>query len=290
MKLLKEKTLGSWFSKLQQDTFYNLYYNTFEIVKADTELLRDKAFRLRHKVFYEENGFPKKAGAPEDMECDAHDDNAVHFLLIHKLTNEVAGAIRYVMPHEDRPLASLPLQELCDHPVLFMEDKVMQLGEISRLCMARFFRRREKDGSILPAYYDPEDKGKTAANGKVSYFRRRIPYAPLGLIAAAFEAALDSGRLDCVYAASPEEFEVFKKLGFDYRVLGPRLKGHGEQQPIIFNIKHSLDKMKETNPACWEIVSDRGRLHDQAIARSKDNWYERIFDKECKDAIMEKLM
>ncbi len=287
--MTNENLLRAYLSRVQKNSFYSAYHKTFKVVRADTDLMREKAYHLRHKVFVEENGWVNKAGL-DRIETDAYDERAVHYLLIHRLTNEVAGTVRFVLPHEDNPKTSLPLQECCDHPLLGIDDKVMQLGEISRLCMAPFFRRREKDGSILPAYYDPELKGEETKGGKLTYFRRRIPYAPLGLVGAVFEAAIDAGVMDCVYAASPEEFDTFKRIGVDFRVLGPRLRGPSELQPVIFNVKHALDHMASVNPECWEIVSDQGRVHERANERLKNDWYERIFDDECKEAIMQKLM
>ena len=164
----------------------------------------------------------------------------------------------------------------------------MGLAELSRLCMAKRFRRRPLDGHILPAYYEVEkNEGDKGLN---SFFRRSIPYAPLGLLRSAFETALEFNIPDMVTAMDPTHFRSMKRIGFSYRVLGPRVSFHGGQQPVIFNIKNVLDNMVMENAECWEIISDQGRLHKKANMMAQNEWHDRVFDDDCRDIIMHKLL
>lgn len=274
---------------IQQKTFYQTYWRTFELIHAHTDELKERAFRLRYEVFCQENKFEIPGGpdgSTEGMERDAYDRRALHFLLVHRDSGEDAGTVRILLPQEFELQQSFPLQAHCDHPLLTLDNKVQHMAELSRLCMAKRFRRRPLDGKTLPAYYETEDGDK----GMGRFFRRRIPYAPLGLLKAAFETALEFNIPDLVTAMDPTHFRTMKRIGLSYRVLGPRVDMHGGQQPVVFNIKHVLDNMAMENPECWEIVSDQGRLHKKANTMAQNEWHDSVFDDDCRNMIMQKLL
>jgi hypothetical protein len=133
--------------------------------------------------------------------------------------------------------------------------------------MAPAFRRRMRDGALLPAWHDQEDSGHDGAP-----FRRRIPYAPLGLLKAAFEAALDENLHNCVLGIESSVMPGFSELGLEGRLLGPAVEWHGMQQPVILNIKGSLDNMARVNHACWEVMAGRGELHERADEVWHKSW------------------
>lgn len=276
---------------MQQKTFHQTYWRTFEIIHAQTDELKARAFRLRYDVFCKENPF-EQPGGPEatgdEIERDIFDPHAVHYLLVHRDSGEDAGTVRILLPNEGALQQSFSLQGVCDHPLLTIDSKVTRLAELSRLCMAKRFRRRPLDGQLLPAYYETEMND--AEKGLGRFFRRRIPYAPLGLMKAAFETALEFNIPDVVTAMDTTHFRTMKRIGMPYRVLGPRVDYHGGQQPIIFNIKHVLDNMSMENPECWEIVSDQGRLHRQANTMAQNDWHDNVFDEDCREMILRKLI
>ena len=174
-----------------QQAFFNSYWKSFAVVKADTNALKAQVFALRYEVYCRENRFMEPAEHPDGDERDRWDDEAVHFLLLHKKSGEAVGCLRLLPPDLRNPLESFELQGICDHPLLQIESRIRGLCEISRFCMAPPFRRRPRDGHLLPAYYEQEGEGEDRPG--LSLFRRRIPYAPLGLLAAAFETALHEG-------------------------------------------------------------------------------------------------
>ncbi len=270
-----------------QQTFYAAFRGTFELIEADNEPLRRQAYRLRYQVFCEENNI--NLHHQNEMEYDAYDAFSAHYLLIHKPTGNIAGTVRVVFPEADRPLFSFPLQAICDHPFLHSDERALQLCEISRLCMAREFRQRPDDGTVLPAYHEPEPASKSSVFA-LPGMRRRIPYAPLGLFHGAFKAALNSGTLNCIAMMDPMQFRSLKQLGMDYRVLGPRLDAFGRHQPLVMNIKTVLDSMAEQNRFCWEVVSDRGKLERRATELSRFEWHDTIFDQATRESVMDKLL
>ncbi|WP_235067773.1 PEP-CTERM/exosortase system-associated acyltransferase [Micavibrio aeruginosavorus] len=282
--------LATCLDSVRSKSFYPAYQKAFRIIQADTNALKEIVFRLRYEIYCVDNDMEQTSGASTSaMEKDAFDDNSLHYLLYHKMTDEPVGTVRVVMPRTDRPLSSFPLQFVCDHPLLHMPDRVHRFCEVSRLCMTRDFRRRPGDGRVLPSYNEQDQAVRMNADGTTVFIRRVIPFAPLGLLRAAFEGALDNGLTDCVCVMDPDQLYALQRIGLSYRVLGPRLDIGGQQQPIIFNIKHALDNMILQNPPCWEIVSDRGRLHIKANELDQNQWQDQIFDQQCMDMIFERL-
>lgn len=281
--------IGACLDALKHEAFYNTYDHTFEVVRADTDALKEQVFRLRYQIFCEEHNCEPIEGRSNNILVDPHDGHSIHFLLMHRETGTPAGAASVVLPRDERAGKSFPVQEICDHPLLHMPGETMRLCEISRLCMAPRFRRRPEDGRFLPAYY-PQDWGLKFTDGKMSFIRRRIPYAPLGLLRAAFEIALSSHLMDCVCLIESEQLRSLQALGMSYRVLGPRLQGRVSFQPVIFNIKIALDTMREENPHCYDIVSDKGRLSKMADEINKHYWLDQVFSQNCWDEIYNKLL
>lgn len=286
-----ENIFAAALQTIGQKTFYQDYWRAFEVIHAQTDELKERVFRLRYEVYCKENLYEAPGGPAslaEELEYDAFDPHAFHFLLVHRDSGEDAGVARILLANEQNIQESFSLQKICDHPLLTIDHKVTGLAELSRLCMAKRFRRRPLDGRILPSYYDVETAEEAKGLGR--FFRRRIPYAPLGLLRSAFETALEFNISDMITAMDTTHFRTLKRIGFSYRVLGPRIDYHGSQQPIVFNIKHVLDNMAIENPECWEIVSDQGRLHRKANIIAQNQWHDNVFDDATREMIMQKLL
>lgn len=277
------------YEAIKHQSFLDAYEETFEIVRADTPEQKDQLYALRYTVFCEENNCESAEWYPDKKLKESYDDWATHFLLVHRASGDVAGGVSVVLPQPEKPLQGFPVQAVCDHPLVHMEGELKRLCEISRLFMAPRFRRRPGDGRLMPAYYD-QDWGLKFTNGKIDYFRRRIPYAPLGLLRAVFETALQNRIMDCVMTVESAHLQSLQDIGMSYRVLGPRLKGPVPRQPVIFNIKIALDHMREENRHCYELVSDQGRLARIAHEVNKHEWLDGLFSKECWDHIYNKFL
>lgn len=282
--------LGSYIKLMKQQAFYKDYWHTFEVVPARSDRLKRAVFNLRYNLYCEHNKFLDKDDYPDKMEIDMFDEEATHFALIYKRTGKVVGTIRVLVPDPMRPLTSFETQKYCDHPMLQIENRVMGTCEISRFCMDPYFLRREEDGNLLPAYHEQEWNNEGNKRSAMPFLRRRIPYAPLGLFMAAFEVALDHDLTNCITFIEPDHLESLDRLGFDFRVLGPRINVHGEQQPLVFNIKSTLDSMAIHNRECWEVISDHGRLHQLSTQLFQYDWQDSVFDEATRERILNKLL
>src|SRR5262245_36195749 len=87
-----------------------MFHRYFDIVPADTDRLRDEAFRIRYEVYCEELKFEPKHHYPDKLECDHYDDQSLHCLLRYKPTGEYAGCVRVVFPNPHKPDEPLPFE------------------------------------------------------------------------------------------------------------------------------------------------------------------------------------
>ena len=198
---------------------------------------------------------------------------------MRKVSDETAGTLRVVLPNDEFPNQSFPMQKECGHPLLKSDSRILTLFEISRFCMAPRFRKRERDGRTLSSYYE-QDVVQGTVNGKLATFRRQIPYAQAALLQGAFESALSARIMEGVWMVDPCHLASLDRIGFTYRALGPHVKHHGGEQPVIFNIKNVLDSMREKNRHCWDIVSDLGRLQKMADDLNQNDWQDGLMDQD----------
>src|SRR3974390_3347762 len=80
------------------------YDRHFAVVRATTDELLRKAYRLRYQVYCVENPFENPDEQIDQCETDKYDDRSVHALLLHRRTGEVAGASRVILPPKRAPL------------------------------------------------------------------------------------------------------------------------------------------------------------------------------------------
>lgn len=286
MLLLKDM-ISECSNLVKRRGFTDAYNRTFDLVRADTPDLKNRAYRLRYDVFCDEYDYMEPAELGGYLEKDLYDDHAVHYLLIHKQSNETVGTLRVVLPDDEKPAESFPIQHHCDHPLLKFDSRALTLCEISQFCMAPRFRRRPLDGKLLASYHD-QDTMEGYDNGNLTIIRRRIAYPQAALMRGAFETALEAGLLDCVWMVEPKHLWSLNKIGFSYRVLGPHSDHCGGLQPVIFNIKNVLDTMKSKAPHVWDLVSDSGRLQAMADTLAANHWHDNLIDDKCWDLIYQK--
>lgn len=264
---------------LRRRSFLNVYHQTFALVRADTGALKHEAYKLRYQVYSHGYDNAEEYDDLKQILKDEDDERAVHYLLIHRKTEEVVGTLRILFNHHDPEKPALPLQALCDHPLLHIPARTQKLCEISRFCMTEKYRSRESDGRFLAAYHDQD-----ALENKKS-FVRSIPYPQAALLQGAFETALSRQIPECVMLVEPGHLPSLNKIGMAYRTLGPQIGPYGGIQPVIFSIKNTLDSMRSQAPFCWEIISDNGRLQHMADLLSQNIWQDGLLDQQCHEMI-----
>jgi N-acyl amino acid synthase of PEP-CTERM/exosortase system len=114
----------------------------FHVAVAVTDEQRRLAARLRHRVYSEELGYEPTVSSR--LESDPHDEHALHCLITHRASGELAGCARLILAGEN---AQMALEEHC-LPSLHVSS-LHKLNahrdvscEVSRLTVAPAFRLR----------------------------------------------------------------------------------------------------------------------------------------------------
>lgn len=113
--------------KLEKNTFDDC----FEIFIADTPESKKIHYQLRYSVYSEQVGSAYKALFQEQMESDAWDNCAVHFLARHKVSGAWVGGLRLVFANN----AVLPFAEGCHAYQKIVSQTPDSTVELSRLCI-----------------------------------------------------------------------------------------------------------------------------------------------------------
>lgn len=244
---------------------YRQYFETVVLGSEDDEL-RDAHFRLRYQVYCIENPFEDPADNPDGRERDAYDARSDHCLLLHLPSHTWAGAVRLILPDPAAPERSFALQQVCFDPMVRNPERfpVMQMGEISRLCISKYFRKRQGD-RLFPASNEPGDRRDE---------RRVIPNMTLGLFEGLVRMSLNRDIWYLCAVMEPALLRLLARLGMHFETIGPLVDYHGHRQPCFLKLDDFLERVLEERPDVWDIVTDGGqhweRLVSKRAARSEN--------------------
>lgn len=237
-------------------TLKQIYYKYFCGVPANTPELVRKAYRLRHQVYCVDREFEPVNPEHPHLEMDAFDAHSLQSLLIHKPSHEIAGAVRLVLPQRASPAPSLPIQLICSDPLIRDPRRfpLAHVGEISRFCISREFRRRVRDHKYAedtPVYFASEDA------------RRVIPHLTLGLIEQLVHNSITRDIHFWCAEMEPTLLRLLARLGIHFDPVGPLVDYHGVRQPCMIRLDRMLDRVLEERPDVWEVIAADGRHHDE---------------------------
>jgi len=176
-----------------EHSLVDLFNDYFKVVPADSPEDREKCYRLRYRVYYEEGLFPgmNPDECPEQIEKDEYDNKrSKHCLLIYKHRGIIAGTVRLIMPDTENLDARCSLESLSGD--LFFRDIISDeniprscVGEISRFILAPEFRARKGENQHS---YGSENHLENFLDTSHNHFnqskkiqRRKFPHAILGL-------------------------------------------------------------------------------------------------------------
>lgn len=131
--LIRTPFLGSLkLSLAERNIFKNFEFYT----TSDADEL-DEIYKIRYKVYCEEYHYLEKENYPDNREFDEFDTNSVHLVVRHK-SGELAATARLILGSND----GLPIFKHFDLDIEISEESKKNSAEVSRLIVARHFRRR----------------------------------------------------------------------------------------------------------------------------------------------------
>ena len=234
------------------------YREYFKLVAADTEHLRETAYRIRYEVYCNELGWEDRNLFPDGLERDAFDLSSKHCILEHRATDTSAGCVRLVMasPEKDKP--AIPLQQHCAAALDAGQFDIDQLprrsfGEISRLAILSQYRRRPSEQET------PDGMGKQLFEMKQDE-RRRFPHIALGLYLGAASIGLGSGLNGVFAMMEPRLARHLRLVGIQFQQVGKVIDYHGPRAPFYITRAGLFNKIRPELRELLEAIEEDLRV------------------------------
>lgn len=233
----------------------DIFNDYFEMVPAVSDELKNEVYKLRYQVYCIETGFEDPDQYPDGMEVDDYDPHAVHYLIRHRRSGDYAATTRLILPDTLRPEKPFPLEQhfkIDNFAILETIDR-QRLGEASRLCVSKAFKRRKNEQNTLVF----------AACNNRDYFtpheRRVFPHISFALIACLIRACQENDILYFFGTLEPAWFRFLSSSGIHFNKLGPLIDYRGERWPGIIKVSDLLDGVAAKNTELWNMLTNKGR-------------------------------
>ena len=248
-----------------------LYRRHFELVRANSEELRDLVYQLRYQVYAHERGFENPGDHPGGRERDGFDAHALHILLRHRASGIVVGTARLVLPRADDLSSSFPVQALSSHSILHDPDVARHAVESSRLAISRERLRRCRIGSVGKGWFSTGPVNRDSKLGR-AISRALLPQLSAGLIAAVIELAAENGYPILFSVMEPQLIRKLERIGIRFPFVDAPVVYHGLRHPCALpSLYDACQTMKAQDRMAWEVVTNRGRTQELALTAQTRN-------------------
>lgn len=238
----------------------------FELTPATTEELRNKCFHLRYEVICEEFCTPgyESWKYPDRREIDEYDKISIHYLLIHKPSSSIAGTVRLILSNSDCPDFVFPAETVAQrfqratgpyHTV-----PRSNIGEISRLILARRFRQRKGEHEF--------PFGTDRMMSSFTMERRRFPHPVLGLIAALFRLAYEYNITYWYAIMEPALNRLLRHFSLQLTPISPVITYYGRRQAHFESVDYILRRAHNKNPQIFNFLTNKGTLFPEYHRRA----------------------
>jgi N-acyl amino acid synthase of PEP-CTERM/exosortase system len=229
------------------------FYEYFQVILADTAELRKEVYRIRYDVYCREFKFEREEDFPDGLEHDVFDDKrSRHCLLLHRQSGMFAGCVRLVFTDQLNKGSPLPFESgLGDGLKTPRMSSLLQcrsdIGEISRLAVPSYFRRRKSDrdspiGGIGEVPISTDE-------------RRSFPQIPLGLYLAAAAVGLEMNMRGVFAMMEPRLSRHLQRFGIVFEQVGDVADYHGKRAPYYISKKGLFDHLQSPVRDLLELIS-----------------------------------
>jgi N-acyl amino acid synthase of PEP-CTERM/exosortase system len=231
------------FSDRDLQPCYRSIQNHFTYRLAESEMDREKIYRLRYLIYVLEH--PWEPANEFGLERDEYDDQAVHFMVQDK-NNAVIAASRILRPGGGR---TLPIErhfpvDLASGP--FPPEEVC---EISRYCVAREYRRH-----IEEADCPPSGSGAQAGRNRLKY---RSPSLLMNFFKIMYQYSMDHGIRGWYMVIESRLANTLRGAGFDLTKVGEPRNYHGLRTPYLLDLEKIEREVADINPALSACLNQR---------------------------------
>ncbi|MDO9169745.1 MAG: PEP-CTERM/exosortase system-associated acyltransferase [Methylobacter sp.] len=227
----------------------------FEMIPATSAELKNEVYKLRYQVYCIENKFLNSEDYPDNLEVDDFDPQSVHYLIRHRKSGEYAATVRLILPDTDNPDILFPLELHCEIDDFSIMQSInrKQLGEVSRFCVSKAFKKRKHEVNTL----------ETINTTWPDYFtlneRRTFPHIITLALISCFIKASHENDIHYLFASmEPSFFRFVLPLGITLIKIGPLVDYHGNRWPAVIKITDILEGVAEKKPDIWNLLTNEG--------------------------------
>jgi len=228
----------------------------FEMIPACTYELKKEVYKLRYQVYCIETGFENPENFPEKFEFDKYDNHSIHYLIRHRKSEIYAATTRLILPNLDDPEKLFPIEQHCLinnlDPIKHVQR--IKLGEVSRFCVSKGFKRRKNEFSTLTG------TGNTSKESFTDNERRIFPHITIALIACLVKMSNEKEIYYWYAVMEPSFLRFLSTLGINFNSIGPLTDYHGNRLPCVIKVSDLLSGVAKKNPELWEIISNKGQF------------------------------
>lgn len=229
----------------QQEVTPRRYFDFAQVAAGDG--LWDEITRLRYDVYCLECKYLDASAHPSGRETDEFDPHSIHFAATNE-RKEMVSTLRLVF---DSPLG-FPLE--CHAGTLSQEFRRLprnKTAEISRLILAKSYRRRVNDGLYGQELGDPEKDA--AAQAEAKYRRSQYPLILFGLFKEMYVESLNRGLEYWLAAMEPGLQSMLSKFGLGLKQMGDPMSYYGEVIPYYASIEELTRFVMESRPDVFQF-------------------------------------
>lgn len=225
----------------------------FKILHADTDELKNHAYKIRYDVYCDELKYAQKCTV--DRETDCYDSNSYQVLLQHRASGFYAGCVRLVKHPDNNPEALFPYEEYCMESIYpekyepLLKAGKQHIGEISRLAVHAMFRRRS--GEYKTAYGINMDVPLTFNSDELRFF----PFISISLYLASAMIAIHEDIEYVVVMMEPRLARLLNRFGICFMQIGEAMEYHGTRAMFAINKQLLFDNLKPELMALYQMIS-----------------------------------
>lgn len=237
--------------------FRSRFFDYLSLELADRDDLLDEAYRLRHRVYVDEMHFERAEDFPDGREHDAFDPRALTILLRHNASSRVMGCVRLIVADPADIARPFPFELAAGEQITSRSDILRNtprayIGEVSRLAVAKEFRRRKNDQEM--GLFAIKDLDTTTEDER----RRNIPPA-LGLVFAAAWLGIEVGLQAVFVMMELRLARLLRSLGLSFKQIAEPIEYHGLRAPFEITRDALLGDMLPPLRSAIDLVQHRVR-------------------------------
>ncbi|MBL8024552.1 MAG: PEP-CTERM/exosortase system-associated acyltransferase [Elusimicrobia bacterium] len=207
----------------------------FKFVVATTPQMLEGVYRLRYQVYVDEFGYEHAGDHPDGKEVDVWDPFSIHMAALNP-EGDVIGTIRLVL----NSFSGLPTLNAVAVHYQDKNPKSRHIGEVSRLAVARSFRRRVEDGfqgvQELASGQSSYTFHRSAEGEFPSQERRKRFAVVLGLFKILYHVSKRLDLRDWYMMAEKRLWYLLKRYHILFNAIGPEMDYHGKRIPYLGHI------------------------------------------------------